>query len=281
MKFSVLSSGSKANATYIETHGVRILIDCGLSGRQAALRLAALGVAIDQIDAIFVTHEHHDHIHGVATLSRRYRIPVYGNEGSLEKLKEVYRREIFTTGDLFTVTKKDSTHTGGEIAVSPFRITHDAVDPVGYTILSEGLKFTQATDLGKVTPLVKDALTGCNAIVLESNYDPIMLQDCDYSWELKQRIASTHGHLSNGEASAVLTEVLHPELSHIVLGHLSENSNTPEHALREVAPVRESRYAPHVECGCISNATRLFTVEPQISSLEQNRDSLLHHTYAP
>ena len=115
--------------------------------------------------------------------------------------------------------------------MSPFSITHDAVEPVGYVLESEGVKLTQLTDLGKVTPLVREAVRGANALVLESNHDPELLSTCSYPWELKQRISSTHGHLSNTVAAELVAEMLHPELFHVVLAHLSENSNSPELAL--------------------------------------------------
>ena len=219
MRFSVLSSGSKANCTFVECGSTRILIDCGLSGLQTEKRLLALGIDPKSLSAIVITHEHSDHIYGAHTMSRRYKIPVFANHETAKFMKKGYAQEEFVTGETFEI---------GKLALSPFSIAHDAADPVGFVIRGEGLKFGQATDLGKVTPLVRDALTQCHAIVLESNHDPEMLQECDYPWELKQRIASTHGHLSNHEAGTLISEVLHSDLLHVVLGHLSENSNRPD-----------------------------------------------------
>jgi len=222
VRFSVLSSGSKANCTFVEAGGKRFLVDCGLSGKQAELRLAEISVDPASLNAILVTHEHADHIHGVATLSRRYGIPVYANAGTMERIAKPRGREIFVTGQDFSL---------GGVECTPFSIAHDAVDPVGFSLRAEGLKLVVVTDLGRVTTLVREHVQGANAILLESNHDQEMLQSCSYAWELKQRIASTHGHLCNEAAGQLLEDIMHPELFHIVLGHLSENSNTPGLAL--------------------------------------------------
>lgn len=225
MRFSVISSGSRANCTYVEANGVRILIDCGLSGKQAEIRLRSIGVDPATLDAIIVTHEHSDHIHGVATMSRRFRIPVYVNRGALPFIGKTFGNEIFSTGTDFDVKG---------VNINPFSIAHDAADPVGFNIQSNGFKFIYLTDVGRITTLIQNVVAGANAIVLESNHDQDLLRDCDYPWELKQRIASTHGHLCNEAAGQLLNDMMHPELFHIVLGHLSENSNTPGMALTTV-----------------------------------------------
>ncbi|MFN4894523.1 MAG: MBL fold metallo-hydrolase [Pseudomonadota bacterium] len=222
MRFSVLSSGSKANCTFVEAAGVRFLVDCGLSGKQAEERLAQIGIAPETLDAVLVTHEHCDHINGVGTLSRRYNIPVYANSATMQHVSKPKGKEVFQTGEQFCV---------GAVQIDPFSIVHDAADPVGFSIRAEGFKLVICTDLGRVTTLVRQHVEGANAILLESNHDQEMLQACSYTWELKQRIASTHGHLCNDSAGQLLEEILHPELFHVVLGHLSENSNTPTLAL--------------------------------------------------
>jgi phosphoribosyl 1,2-cyclic phosphodiesterase len=222
MRFSVLSSGSKANCTFVEGAGVRFLVDCGLSGKQAEERMAQIGVDPSTLQAILVTHEHSDHIHGVGTLSRRYNIPVYANASTMHHVAKPKGKEIFNTGSEFYV---------GGVRVEPFSIVHDASDPVGFAIHAEGLKIVICTDLGRVTTLVRQHVVNANAILLESNHDQEMLQSCSYTWELKQRISSTHGHLCNEAAGQLLEEIMHPELFHVVLGHLSENSNTPALAL--------------------------------------------------
>jgi phosphoribosyl 1,2-cyclic phosphodiesterase len=201
------------------------MIDCGLSGKQGEHRLLELGIDPRSLDGILVTHEHHDHIHGVATLSRRFSVPVYANAATMEHIGKASGKEIFKTGDAFCIRG---------VVVTPFSITHDAAEPVGFVIEAEGFKFVHVTDLGRVTTLVKEHVQGANALVLESNHDQEMLQTCDYTWNLKQRIASTHGHLCNDSAGQLLEDSMHPELFHLVLGHLSENSNTPTLALQTV-----------------------------------------------
>ncbi len=222
MRFSVLSSGSKANCTFVEAAGVRVLIDCGLSGKQAEERLAEIAIDPSTIQAILVTHEHCDHINGVGTLSRRYKIPVYANAATMEFISKPRAKEVFNTGTEFNIEA---------VRIQPFSIVHDASDPVGFSIYAEGLKLVICTDLGRVTTLVQQHCENANAILLESNHDQEMLQSCSYTWELKQRIASTHGHLCNEAAGQLIEEIMHPELFHVVLGHLSENSNTPALAL--------------------------------------------------
>jgi len=222
VRFSVLSSGSKANCTFVEAAGQRILIDCGLSGKKAEERLAEQGIDPTTISSIIVTHEHSDHIHGVPTLSRRYGMTVYANEATMRHISKPKRADVFTTGQEFSI---------GAVSITPFSIIHDAVDPVGFVIQAEGFKLVSVTDLGRVTNLVREHVRGANAILLESNHDQEMLQACSYTWELKQRISSTHGHLCNESAGQLLEDIMHPELFHVVLGHLSENSNTPNLAL--------------------------------------------------
>lgn len=184
--------------------------------------MAEIGVDPATLSAIIVTHEHSDHIHGVGTLSRRYKLPVYANAKTMEFVSKPRAKEVFETGQDFSI---------GDISITPFSIVHDASDPVGFSIQAEGFKLVLCTDLGRVTTLVEQHARGANAILLESNHDQEMLQSCSYTWELKQRIASTHGHLCNDAAGQLLEEIMHPELFHIVLGHLSENSNTPSLAL--------------------------------------------------
>jgi len=253
MRFSVLSSGSRANATFLESGTTRILIDCGLSATKAEERLRRLGIDPTTLDAIVVTHEHSDHIYGISVLSRRLKLPVYTNRGAAGHIRKVYGHEIFETGAPFQVKG---------VTIAPFSIAHDAEEPVGFRITGEGLVFAQATDLGKVTPLVRESLRGVNALVLESNHDEQLLMECDYPWELKQRIASSHGHLSNSTAATLAQEITHPNLWRVVLAHLSENSNTPDVAHRTFERFVPPGTIDSVVCGSVGAETALFAVEP-------------------
>ncbi|RIL09057.1 MAG: MBL fold metallo-hydrolase [Proteobacteria bacterium] len=253
MRFSVLSSGSKANCTFVESARTRILIDCGLSAGRTEERLRALGIRPELLDAIIVTHEHSDHIKGISVLSRRYKLPVFANTGAAEFLGRIYGHEPFQTGTPFWV---------GDLKIHPCSIVHDAADPVGIVVENSGLKFANFTDLGRATPLVRDALRGAHAIVLESNHDEDMLRECGYPWELKQRILSTHGHLSNHSAGALIEEVMHGDLGRLVLGHISENSNTPEVAMRTVRSYIQAkeRLSSELICGSPYESTPLFEI---------------------
>jgi phosphoribosyl 1,2-cyclic phosphodiesterase len=254
LQYSVLATSSRANCTYVNINNVRLLIDCGLSAKNAEERLASIGVSLQSIDAILVTHEHVDHIAGVERLSQKYKIPVYSNEATAEHIPKVFHLEAITTGNDFCI------HT---ITLHPFSILHDAVDPVGYSLSYQDMKFTYLTDIGKVTHIVRQALQRTNCLVLEANYDPEQLMECSYSWVLKQRIRSSEGHLSNNDAASLLSEVIHENLRSVVLSHLSENSNTPEKALSTVkSGIDLHRYPIHIECGNRYAPTELYTFNP-------------------
>jgi len=249
MRFSVLSSGSKANSTFLEASSTRILIDCGMTAKIIEERLSQVKIEPASIDAILITHEHSDHIKGASVFSRRHKIPVFANRLTRKHLKKVYAVEQFNTGEHFWV---------GGLKIHPFSIAHDAADPVGFVVSAEGFRFAQVTDLGRVTPIVREALTLANAIVLESNHDQEMLKNCDYSWELKNRIASAHGHLSNDTAGALAKELQHSELFHVVLGHLSENSNTPQLALQTFKRYVDTSKLQTAICASVREATSLI-----------------------
>ncbi|NIQ92977.1 MAG: MBL fold metallo-hydrolase [Desulfuromonadales bacterium] len=222
MRVCVLASGSQGNALYIESDESRILIDAGLSGRELARRLALIGVEADDLDAIFVTHEHQDHCRGLGAMARRHHLPVFAHEATLKALPRLGRvsdiRE-FDVGD--HVDFRD-------IQVRSFPVTHDAASPVGFTIETTAGKIGMATDLGIPTRLVADRLRECRVLVIESNHDEKMLRDGPYPWHLKERIRSTHGHLSNGASAGLLDQLAWPGLDMVFLAHLSEQNNCPD-----------------------------------------------------
>ncbi len=238
----VLASGSRGNAIYIGDGSTAILIDAGLSGVEIQRRMDQKALDPNHLDAILVSHEHSDHIQGVGVLSRRFGIPVYINKNTLQatgktlgKLNQVVP---FTCGYSFTVKS---------LAVHPFSISHDAEDPSGFTIGSNGYKVGVATDLGIVTGVVRNHLEGCNILIVEANHDPQMLIAGPYPWHLKQRIQGRSGHLSNEDTARLLEDLLHDDLSHVVLAHLSEENNTPEKARQSVVSLLNgSRVSVHV-----------------------------------
>ena len=223
MKFCVLGSGSKGNSTYLESGETRILIDAGMSGIELQRRLRSIDVELSDIDAILVTHEHNDHVHGVGVLSRRVRIPVYANPATFSAasgtVRKLFASNEFETGVSFQIRN---------LEVHPFAVSHDAKDPVGFRISDESISFGYCTDTGKVSQLIRHRLSACKGLVLESNHDISMLQNGSYPPYLKQRIRSSQGHLANEEASLFLKELLHEKLQHVVLAHLSEENNDPK-----------------------------------------------------
>lgn len=231
MEFAVLSSGSKANCLYVGTSNTKVLIDCGLSAKEAERRLVVSGVKPEEIKAIVVTHEHRDHVAGIPVFCKRRNVQVYANRltrSSSSVLETISngRFDEFVTGQVFKI---------GELEFEPFSIAHDAADPVAFRITDGRQHLCVVTDLGQVTTLVEEKTQNVDAIVLESNHDPKMLQECSYPWELKQRISSRTGHLSNSSAGRLLGNIRTKSsllARYIIAGHISENSNRPELALR-------------------------------------------------
>jgi phosphoribosyl 1,2-cyclic phosphodiesterase len=294
VRFTVLASGSRGNSTVVSCGHTRILVDAGLSCRELFRRMRLVGEEPEKLDAIIVTHEHQDHVNGLAATARKLGIPVYFTEGThrawmrwltprrqmtyaqwLEQCRKqaadrrtepmaddldsdeqdlagncersgpvndgsnsddsnsraakpeekkedpawLPRVEYFESGRGFTI---------GDIAVSPFTISHDAADPVGFVFQAEGVRMGVATDLGYLSPNVKAQLKGVDLLLLESNHDLEMLRDGPYPWAVKQRVLSRVGHLSNEATAAFLESGYDGQAAYVVLGHLSENNNLPE-----------------------------------------------------
>ncbi len=218
----VLGSGSRGNSTLVRNGRTALLIDAGLTARQVVERLEAVGQDPRRLAAILLTHEHIDHTRGVAVLARRFSLPVLANAetfaAAAPTLRDVPEVEVFETGVPFEV---------GGISVTPFAVPHDAAEPVGFVLSSEGIRVGYATDLGHVTRLVAARLAGCHALVFEANHDLEMLIHGPYPWATKQRVASRTGHLSNEHAAEFLREVVSDDTRHLVLAHISETNNDP------------------------------------------------------
>lgn len=222
MRVCLLASGSRGNSALIEAGGCRLLVDAGLSGRETERRLKALDLAGEDLHAILVTHEHHDHVGGIGPLARRYDLPVYVDRqthAALPKLGKIDRLELFCAGEHFTCNG---------LTIETFSTTHDAVNPVGFTISSAEGKIGFATDLGMPTRLVAERLKGCRVLVIEANHDEQMLWEGPYPWRLKQRIRGRHGHLSNVETRQLVEDLCWPGLEALFLAHLSEENNCPD-----------------------------------------------------
>lgn len=227
MRFSVLVSGSTGNALYVETDEVRLLIDAGVSGRQMEQLLAEYRVAPEQLDAIVISHEHIDHVKGVGVLARRYRLPVYANAATWKampsqvgEIPEELRR-FFDTGKSFRI---------GDLDIETFSTSHDAADPVGFCFYHGSAKLGLATDLGYMSSKVMDKVRDAQVLILESNHDVEMLRMGRYPWDVKRRILSDVGHLSNESAGDALVEMLHrgANFRQVYLAHLSQENNLPE-----------------------------------------------------
>lgn len=235
MRFSVLASGSGGNACYVETGHARVLVDAGLSCREIMGRLEVLGLNPRNLDALVITHEHRDHIQGAGALARRLNLPVYINSSTLRRaqktLGSVSRPVPIQTGQ--TVVIKD-------LFLETFTKCHDAADPMGLVLGSDGIRVGLVTDLGRTTALVEDRLKGCRALIVEFNHDERMLEEGPYPLDLKRRIRGPEGHLSNRQAARLVRAVSHEGLAWVVLAHLSETNNRPEKALQCVEEVLSS-----------------------------------------
>lgn len=227
MKFSVLGSGSKGNCIFIESGKTSILIDAGFSGKEIERRMQVIGKRMDDLSALFLTHEHRDHILGAGVLSRRFRLPVFGNHGTITGVEPVIGKAFqfreFTTGDILAV---------GDLQIRSFSVSHDTTDPVGFVVGNGSVSLACCTDTGRVSRLMEKRLRGCDALILEFNHDPQMLRTGPYSLALQQRVRSDHGHLANEEAAQFLETLQHDHLRQVVLAHLSEANNLPELALK-------------------------------------------------
>lgn len=225
----VLASGSKGNCSFISDGDTSLLIDAGLSGVEIERRLAVHGIDPQNLTALVISHEHHDHIQGAGVIARRYQLPVYISSKTCRAawsgLGRIEKYHYFECGDSFRI---------GSMDIHPFSLSHDAVDPAGFTFSRDGLKIGLATDLGVATAMVKENLKGCQLLILEANHDPDMLIVGSYPWPVKQRIKGRTGHLSNSESRELLLEVKHAQLSHVILAHLSHENNTCEKALSTV-----------------------------------------------
>ena len=224
VKFTILGSGSGGNCAYVETAEARILVDAGFSPRQIRQRLATISRVPENLTAILVTHEHSDHVQGLIGIAAKLNIPIYCNRATKEafefQLQTKFHCHLFNTGASFEI---------GDLLVDTFAIPHDAQDPVGFLIRTAAGNIAFVTDLGHMTKLVLERIRPANVLVLESNHDVKMLQDCPRrSWSLKQRILGRHGHLSNEAAAKAAAQIMSAELKHLYLAHLSRECNRPE-----------------------------------------------------
>ncbi|WKB55236.1 MBL fold metallo-hydrolase [Eleftheria terrae] len=233
MRFCSLGSGSAGNATLVEAASgstcTRVLVDCGFSLRELDRRLARLGLTSAELDAVFITHEHSDHVGCAATLAQKHQVPVWTSHGTWQALGEPQmggQLHWARDGDAIVV---------GDLQLMPYTVPHDAREPLQLSFTDGAAKLGILTDAGSITPHLLAHLQGCGALLLECNHDPEMLQRSRYPAFLKARIAGRHGHLANATAAAILQASAHAALKHVVAAHLSEQNNTPAHAAEALA----------------------------------------------
>jgi len=236
VKLCILGSGSSGNSIYIAGDGFSLLIDAGLSRREVERRLGSVGAALSEIEAVLVSHEHHDHISGLAGLCKNHDLPVYLNRRTasviIQKGFPAERLRFFRNGSEFTV---------GAAAIHPFPVPHDAGDPVGFVVSDGEARVGIVTDCGHPSETVKRMLRGCNVLVVEANHDRELLDNGPRHISLKERIRSDVGHLSNDAAADLLSEIVSKGVSDVFLAHLSRECNRPD--LAQAAAERAIRDA--------------------------------------
>jgi phosphoribosyl 1,2-cyclic phosphodiesterase len=230
VRFASLGSGSEGNALLIEVRATRILLDCGFGLADTTRRLARLGIQPQDISGLLITHEHEDHIGGVARFARKHAIPVWLTAGTYRSLEQLFQPDITVT-----LIEGYCEFSVGDIRVAPFPVPHDAREPAQYVFTDGVRRLGVLTDAGHITPHMLRCLTACNALVMECNHEPEMLEWSSYPPSVKSRIASRFGHLDNASAARLLQLIDCSRLQHVVAAHLSRTNNRPEFAQAALA----------------------------------------------
>ncbi len=248
MRFASLGSGSEGNSLLVAvgtksacpgtstksscpgTRQTHVLMDCGFGLKDTVSRLARLGVSPDQLSGIVVTHEHGDHVSGVARLARKYNLPVWLTHGTL-------RNQLAAFAGLVNIQEIDPHRAFaiGDIEITPYPVPHDAAEPVQFVFSDGARRLGVLTDTGCSTAHIEQTLSGCHALVLECNHDTEMLMNGDYPYSLKQRVGGRFGHLNNQESAGILARLDVSRLQHLIAAHLSRKNNTPELAVRALS----------------------------------------------
>ena len=248
ISISVLSSGSKGNATFIRAGRVGLLIDCGLGLRALQKRLHAIGENESSIDAVLVTHEHTDHVRGLRSMLKASSLESFMTGGTIDGS---HADSFDLNASAIIPVIPGQTFTIADVEVDTFSVPHDAEEPVGFSIRHEGIKVTQLTDLGWIPDDVADAMKGSDVLILESNHDLDMLRMGTYPWNLKERLMGRKGHLSNSAVAQFLSGAYDGQAQNLILAHLSSKNNYPEIARLEACNALESR---GLDSSCVSVA---------------------------
>lgn len=233
MRLASLSSGSSGNSIYVGSDATHILVDTGCSKKRIEEGLSKLDLGLSDIDAIFVTHEHSDHIAGLHTILKKYEIPVYATKGTIQGIRMSDKKGEMLESEFHEI-QADKKLSVKDLTINPITIMHDALEPVGYRISCGNKKLGIATDLGCYNDYTVDCLKELDAVLIEANHDVRMLQVGPYPYKLKKRILGEMGHLSNEKSGELLCRILHDQLKGIILGHLSKENNLPELAYETV-----------------------------------------------
>lgn len=230
LRFCPLASGSRGNALLVEHEETLILIDCGLPLTALCERLDLIGRTLDDIDAMLITHEHHDHSRGIGPVTRRREIPLWATPGTAQSVESIDAHGRLRCGRELTI---------GSIKVQPFPVPHDAREPCHFVFRAGNRRLGLLTDTGHATPVIHQALERCDALGIEFNHDAGMLENGSYPRAVKARVGSRYGHLSNDQATGLLADLVHPGLQWIVGLHLSERNNSPGQVRASAARVTD------------------------------------------
>ena len=229
--FCSLYSGSSGNSLFVESQNTKILVDTGVSCKKIEKALEDIDVNPSTLDGILITHEHTDHVQGLGTLSKKFDLPVFVNQETLDAMPTQKDKISSKNIKTFKVTEKFEI---GDLTINPFSIPHDAANPCGFNIYKDDKKISIATDIGHITNSILKELEESLFIMLEANYDPNVLKCSTYPFNLKTRIAGPTGHLSNEMAGKTISYLIKSGLKNAMLGHLSKESNFPELAYKTV-----------------------------------------------
>ncbi len=227
MRLLSIASGSSGNCIYVGDDTTHILIDAGISGKRIEAGLNSAGISGKDLDAVFVTHEHADHIGGLGVLARKFDVPIYSTRGTIAGIS-MSKSVGDIDGQLFQTIRRNENISVGSLMIQAVQVSHDAAEPVCYKVSNGAASVAVATDMGYYTEEIVEQLRGLDAILLEANHDVNMVQVGPYPYYLKQRILGKKGHLSNESAGRLLSEILHDDMKHIFLGHLSRENNLPQ-----------------------------------------------------
>ena len=233
MRLCSIASGSSGNCIYVGSDATHLLVDVGISGKRTEAGLKELDLSMRDIDGVFITHEHADHVAGLGVLGRKYNMPIYATKGTIEAIKRNSSLGEIPE-ELFMLVSADEKIIIKDLVCNPMKISHDAAEPVAYRISHGKKKVGIITDLGTYDDYTVESLKGMDALLLEANHDVNMLQVGPYPYHLKKRILGERGHLSNEMAGQLLCSLLHEKLQAVILGHLSKENNLPELAYEAV-----------------------------------------------